>query len=364
MNRENFLKIFEDIKDPRIARTKLHPLESIMGLGLLGALAGIDSFLGLQDFAEAHEEQLKAIIPFPNGIPSHDTIGRVFSRIDVDQFHECFFHFTQSLRDNVKGLIALDGKTMRNSKEDKPLHIVSAWCEANKLVLGQTKVNDKSNEITAIPNLLDMIDIEDHVVSIDAMGCQKNIAQKIVEKNGDYLLALKANQKNLLENVQAYFQDEETLNEMSYWKEFDKGHGRIEKRECWATSNISWIDENHDWPELITIAMVKCERTRKNKKSSDTRFYISSLPEDAEVICKTSRMHWGIENKLHWVLDVVFNEDKCMIRKDNAPEIMGIMRKWAINMHNQVKSEKMSLKRSLAKCAMSMKYLFTVLEAI
>ena len=357
------MKIFEGLEDPRIERSQRHPFESIIAIGFLSVLAGIDSFLGMQDFAEAHQEELRKIIYLPNGIPSHDTIGRLFSRIDVDEFHRRFFSFTDSLRKRTEGLIALDGKTIRNSSEEKPLHIVSAWCEANKLALGQVKVADKSNEITAIPDLLDMLDIEDHIISIDAMGCQREIAKKIIDKNADYLLALKGNQKSLYEDVKDFFIDEEILSQASYWEELDKGHGRIEKRQCWALSKVSWLQKQHSWPGLKTIAMVKCERTSKRKTSSDVRLYISSLPGNAELICKSARMHWGIENKLHWVLDVVFNEDKCQIRKDNAPELMSILRKWALNLHNKTKGAT-SFKRAQAKCAMSIKYLFAVLRKI
>lgn len=365
MNGSNiFLHMFDGMEDPRVNRTRIHPLESILGLGLLGALAGIDSFVGLQDFAETHEDILKTIVPFPGGIPSHDTIGRVFSLIEVERFHSIFFDFTEKLKRKVDELVAIDGKTIRNSHGKNPLHVVSAWSESNKLVLGQIKTDSKSNEITAIPLLLDMLDLENNIISIDAMGCQKKIAQQIVAKKGDYLLALKGNQKNLYDDVRAYFENGEDLDEMSYWEEFDKGHGRIEKRQCWATSNISWIKKHHDWAGLVTIAAVRCERTIKHKKSSYTRFYISSLPDDAEKICNAARMHWGIENKLHWCLDVVFNEDKCCIRNDNAPEIMGIMRKWALNIHNTTKPKTVSLKRSLAKCAMSPKNAFAILRTL
>jgi len=364
MERNVFLKFFEELEDPRLERTKKHPLISIITIGILGALSGIDSFQGLQDFAEAHEKSLKKIIDLPNGVPSHDTFGRVFSLIDVSTFHDCFCVFTNFLRDKTTGIIAIDGKTIRNKKVENPLHVVSAWSESNKLVLGQVRVNNKSNEITAIPEILDLIDVEDHIVTIDAMGCQKEIAKKIISKKGDYLLALKNNQRNLSNDVKAYFEDKELLKQCSYWEEFDKGHGRIEKRQCWAISDISWLKKHYDWQDLRTISMVKCERTIKNKKSSDVRYYISSLPENAEIICKAARMHWGIENKLHWTLDVVFNEDKSQIRKDNAPEIMAILRKWAINLLNKTKGEKVSLKRAMAKCAMSFKYLLSVLEKI
>ena len=364
LEKTRLLKIFEGIKDPRIMRTKVHPLESILGLGFLGALAGIDSFLGLEDFGTAHEEELSKVIPFPGGIPSHDTIGKLFSRIDVDVFHQCFFAFTESLKKKIGGVISVDGKTMKTSGKENPLHIVSAWSEENSLVLGQVKVGSKSNEIKAIPLLLEMLDLDGHIVTIDAIGCQKAIAEKIVNKDGDYLLALKANQKSLFEDVRDYFEDKNILDEMSYWEELDKGHGRIEKRQCWVTSEISWLKKHHSWVGLTTIAMVKSERNCKNKCGSDVRFYISSLPQDAERICRAARMHWGIENKLHWTLDVVFNEDKCCIRKDNAPEIMALMRKWALNTINATKGEKLSTKRAMAKCAMSMKYLFQVLTTI
>jgi len=358
-----FTEIFKNLKDSRIERTKKHPFISIISIGFLGALSGIDSFLGLQDYAEANEEWLKKIIPLPNGTPSHDTIGRVFSIIDVNKFHDCFLNFTNILKEKTGGIISIDGKTNIPKNRNNPLHVVSAWSEANKLVLGQVKVDNKSNEITAIPKLLDMIDIEDHIVTIDAMGCQKNIVSKIIGKKGQYLLALKRNQKDLFDDIKTYFDDSEFLSKCSYWEEFDKGHGRIEKRQCWVTSDILWLKKHHNWTGLKSIAIVKNERTLKGKKSCDTRFYISSLSDNAEKICTAARMHWGIENKLHWILDVVFNEDGCQIRKDNAPEIMGIMRKWALNVLNKTKGT-ISLRRAMNKCCMSQKFLFSILQAI
>jgi len=358
-----FTEIFESLEDSRMNRTQKHPFISIISIGFLGALSGIDSFLGLQDYAEANEEWLKQIIDLPKGVLSHDTIGRVFSMINVKQFHDCFFNFTKLLKNKTDGVIAIDGKTMIPKNRENPLHVVSAWSEKNKLVLGQVKINNKSNEIAAIPKVLDLLDIEGHIVTIDAMGCQKDVASQIISQKGEYLLALKGNQKSLHEDVKVYFDDNEFLSQCSYWEELDKGHGRIEKRQCWTTSNISWLKKQHNWIGLKSIAIVKSERTLKNKKTFDTRFYISSLPDEAEKICNAARNHWGIENKLHWTLDVVFNEDRCQIRKDNAPEVMGIMRKWALNVLNKTKGN-ISLRRAMNKCCMSKKYICSVLQAI
>lgn len=364
MSELGFLQIFENLEDPRVDRTRKHPFMSIISLLLLGSLAGLDSFMGLHDFAEAHKDSLKDILYFPHGIPSHDTIGRVISMLDIASFHECFIDFTEQIKTKKGELVAIDGKTIRNSHETNPIHLVSAWSHENKLALGQVRVDDKSNEITAIPALLDLLDIEGQVVSIDAMGCQKKIAQKILDKGGDYVLSLKMNHKSFYDDAKKLFEDSEKLSKTSFWQEVDKGHGRIEKRHCLATSDITWLQEKYCWPGLKSIAMVKSERASKKKKSSDIRFYISSLNANAGKMSRTARMHWGIENKVHWALDVVFNEDKCAIRKDNAPEIMAMVRKWALNVHYKTKNEKTSMKRAMAKCAMSPKYLHTVLTGI
>ena len=335
-----FSQIFSGIEDPRVDRTKKHPLESILYIVLCGSLAGIDSWTGFEDYASAHEETLRQFIVLPEGIPSHDTIARVIRALDVSSFARCFESFAASLAENAKGVIAIDGKTMRGSFDDKKKvksrHIVSAWADCCKVALAQVKVDDKSNEITAIPQLLELLDLNGQIVTIDAMGCQRDICSRIIEKGGDYAISLKGNQGSLHKDVALFFADKkrEPAHE---WEEYDKGHGRIEHRHCTAIQDIAWLQEIHDWPGLRSIAMVKSTRQNNEDIQQETRYYLSSMPADAERIAKAARAHWGIENSLHWVLDVSFNEDGSRIRSNNAPEILSMLRKWSINILNQHK---------------------------
>jgi predicted transposase YbfD/YdcC len=358
--------LFANIPDHRINRTKKHPLESILYIVLCGTMAGVDSWIGYQDYAEEHEEILKEFIDLPNGPPSHDTISRVISALDVDAFQSAFESFTQTLANKVKGIIAVDGKTMRGSfdrkKEVKARHIVSAWAEGCRLVLGQEKVDDKSNEITAIPDLLKRIDVSDNIITIDAMGCQREICQTIVDKGGDYVISLKGNQGKLHEDVRLFFEDQ-CLEIEQAWEEWDKGHGRIEHRLCKATSNTDWVQERHKWPGLKTIAAVYSSRETYKGKQEEVRYYITSLPCDAERIAKAARAHWGIENSLHWILDVTMHEDQSRTRNENAPEILNMMRKWGLNLINQHKG-KLSVNRMIKKMAMSPKNLIQILSKI
>jgi len=321
----NIKNLFANIPDPRIDRTKKHPLESVLYIVLCGTMAGIDSWIGYQDYAEEHEDILKQFVDLPHGPPSHDTFARVVSALDVEAFAASFESFTQSLVDQVKGVIALDGKTMRGSfnrqKDVKPRHIVSAWAEGCRLVLGQEKVDEKSNEITAIPLLLEKLDVSGNIITLDAMGCQRSICEDIVDRGGDYVISLKGNQGTLHEDVRVFF-EKEKVNVDQTWQEVDKGHGRVEQRTCHVSDAIEWLQERHSWPGLKSIAAVySCRETHKGKQE-DVRYYITSLPGEAERIARAARSHWGIENSLHWVLDVTMNEDSSRIHKDNAPEIL------------------------------------------
>jgi predicted transposase YbfD/YdcC len=262
-------------------------------------------------------------------------------------------------------IISLDGKTIRNSDSKNPLHIVSAWCSSNQLTLAQYKVGSKSNEIIAIPEVLKLLDLENKIITIDAIGCQRNICEQIVEANGDYLIAVKGNQKTLFEDVKEYFTDKESLANYDSWSEYDKGSGRIEERHCFAIDNIEWLQKQHQWPGLKSIAMIRSKRIKKDKTTEDVRYYISSLVANAEISCKTARTHWGIENSLHWRLDVVFNEDKCCITNDNAAENMDIVRKWALNILQKVKDKPdQSIKGLQRKSAISFKHLSKIVKKI
>jgi len=359
MLKDGLTQVFDGITDQRSSRNQKHPFISLLGISLLGALSGIDSFSGLGDYAEMHFGGLSKIFDLPHGAPSHDTFQRLFDAIEPSQFHDCFFKFTQQLSRVFEGVIAVDGKTVRNSGPN-PLHIVNAWCEANQLVLAQMCVEDKSNEITAIPLLLKLLDLHNRVVTIDAMGCQRKISAQIIEQGGDYLLNLKGNQGRLHDDVGSYF-TERNKQSCPSWEEFDKGHGRLEHRKCYVIDTIDWLCEAHQWPGLKSIAMVESERTIKDKVEKDVRYYISSLSADPEKICKAARAHWAVENKCHWRLDVVFNEDKACISNDNAAENMSIMRKWALNILNQKKG-KSSLKSLQRKACMSLKFASTLIK--
>lgn len=359
-------KMFEGIQDPRIERTKKHPLETLLFIVMCGSLAGISSWTGFQDYAEAHQETLALFVDFPEGIPSHDTLFRVISALNIDEFYSLFDNFVKQLSSDIKGIIAIDGKTIRGSvnrkKNTKACHIVSAWTDACKLVLAQVKVHEKSNEVTAIPDLLDMFEVKDQIITIDAMGAQRSICEKIIKKEGDYVISLKGNQGNLYEDIDLFFNDKD-LKIDHVWEEADKGHGRIEHRLCRAAGDINWLLERHNWPGLRSIACVESTRETRKGKTTEKRYYISSLDVDAERIARAARAHWGIENCVHWVLDMTFNEDGCRIRTDNAPEILSIIRKWAMNLLNQHKG-KLSLKRLTDKIAMNPKNLISILEKI
>lgn len=358
--------LFKGINDHRIDRTKKHPLVSILYIVLCGTMSGIDSWIGFQDYCEEHQDLLKQFIDIPNGVPSHDTIARVIEGLNVEEFLNSFESFTQKLIDATKGIISVDGKTMRgshdNKKNIKAKHIVYAWSDSCKLVLGQEKADDKSNEITAIPLLLKRLDIQGRIVTIDAMGCQRDICQQIIDQGGDYVISLKGNQGTLHKDVTLWFEDTNHSPD-HMWQEWDKGHGRIEHRECLATSDIAWLQEVHNWPGLTSIAVVHFMRETSKGKRAEKRYYISSLNPNAETIARAARSHWGIENSLHWVLDVTMNKDKSRIRNENAPEIIAIMRKWTLNMINKHKGD-LSVKRMLQKMAMSPKNLLLLLQKI
>ena len=334
--------LFSGITDPRVNRTKKHPLESILHIVLCGNLAGIDSWTGLQDYAEIHEGSLSELIDLPDGIPSHDTIARVIGALDVEEFAASFESFTAKLFEKAKDIIAIDGETMRGSahsgKKLKAKHIVSAWAQGSKLALGQVKVDEKSNEITAIPELLKKLDFQGQIVTIDAMGCQRDSCSQLVNAEGDYIIALKKNQPTLHDDVKLWLED--SKNTMTHsWEEWDKGHGRIEHRLCWSSDNIDWLQERHNWPGLKSISAIYSSRETKNGREENVRFYISSLPANAEKIANAVRSHWGIENSLHWILEVTFNEDKSRIPNENAPKILAIIRKWSLTIINQHKGK-------------------------
>ena len=357
-----FKKYFNEVDDPRSLRNQRHPFVTLIGTSFMSVLSGIDSFSGMQDFVEIHFDELSKYFEFPAGVPSHDTYQRFWDGILPSQFEKTFYEFTKTLEKVTGKVINLDGKTIRNSGHEKSLHIVSAWCQANQLVLAQEKVDTKSNEITAIPKILDLLDLKDRIITIDAMGAQREICSKITRQEGDYVIALKGNQGNLYEDVKLYLQD--PTNHQMINENNDKGHGRIEQRIAVVTHDIHWLAE-HTWPGLKSIGRIESRVLKKGKETTQLRYYISSLALDAEELNDVARKHWSIENQLHWRLDVVLNADKSCIRNDNAAENIDTMRKWALNVLGKVKTKPdQSIKSIMRKNSMSIKHLISSVKKI
>jgi len=343
-----FLDEVSGIDDPRIERCKLHPLPEIFLATLCGVIGNAEGWQDIEDFAKAKLEVLRGYLPYVNGAPSDDTLRRVFRALDADAFGACFMAWVKTLRALPEAsVIALDGKTSRGSRDGdaSPLHLVSAFATQARLVLGQTAVAEKSNEITAIPELLDLLDIKGHIITIDAMGTQKDIATKIVERGADYVLALKGNQSTLHDDVRLFF--EHTPSDMlpATHEETDKGHGRIEVRKCSVTSDIAWLKENHDWCGLASVVRIESTRIMGDKTTFETRYYISSLPPDPERLLHVVRSHWAIENSLHWVMDMTLGDDASRIRKDHAPMNLAIIKHTALNLLQQARQKRQSVRR-------------------
>lgn len=338
---------FGKLKDPRINRKKLYPLVEILFVVLCGTICGAESWRDYVLFGKEKLDFFKGYFPFANGISSKDTFARVFAALDPEGFKVCFVEWVKSLQTALNEVIAIDGKTLCNSVDAlgsvPAIHMVSAFATGARLVLAQQKVDDKSNEITAIPLLLDLLSIQGSTITIDAMGCQKAIAEKIQEKEADYVLSLKGNQGTLNEDVRLFLESEvakasSTVLEDRH-EEVDCGHGRIETRTCVVSSQIEWLDQKQDWKGLKTVAMIEERREMNNKVSIERRFFISSLTADAKQIADAVRSHWLIENALHWTLDVVFNEDNSRIRKKNAGQNMSIVRHMVLNMLGNAKKQ-------------------------
>ena len=327
---DHFDTHFSSLSDPRIDRKKQHSLRDILLLTILGVICGAESWTDIELFGESRQDHLKGVLQLPNGIPSHDTLGRVFSLLNPKQLEASFLSWINSLVTLSDGeLIAIDGKTLRRSHDRKSgvgaIHMVSAWASENAVVLGQVKTDEKSNEISAIPQLLSKLNLQGCTVSIDAMGCQKAIAQQIREQEGHYLLALKGNQSTLHDDVQLFIESELKKKDsdavFDYAESSNKGHGRIERRQAWVTDQIEWLRKRHpDWVDLRSIGMIESERHVDDKTSIEHRFYIGSGPANAAELLEGTRRHWAIENELHWVLDVSFNEDQCRVRVVLTPE--------------------------------------------
>ena len=363
---------FALLSDPRVARTRKHLLSDILFIAICTVACDGEGFTDMEVFGRAKQEWLRKYLELPGGIPSHDTFGRVFSIIDPEAFTECFVNWTQAIHVATAGeVVALDGKTVRHSFDTatgkSALHLVSAWASENGLALGQVKVDDKSNEITAIPKLLEMIDVKGRIITTDAMGCQKDIVKRIIEKKGDYVLCLKGNQESLHEEVKYFFDEAQAAGfedvDHSYFESVEKDHGRIEIRRCWVVEDdaIGWLEKEDQWPGLKSIAAICSERRTAKKTSIETRYFISSLAGQPSKLVSAAREHWAIENSLHHVLDVTFNEDASRIRKDNAPENLAILRKIVINLIKKQKNTKASIRARLKRAAWNNAFLETIL---
>jgi predicted transposase YbfD/YdcC len=364
---------FEEVRDPRQYGKIDHPLLNIIFITICGVLCGADDWVAIAAFAQAQQTWLAKYLDLENGIPSHDTLGRTFAMINGQEFQQGFLNWMSSVSQLIEGVVAVDGKQLRRSHDKgigkEAIHMVSAWGVANGLVLGQRKVDEKSNEITAIPQLLKALDLKGCIVTIDAMGCQTEIAQQIVDQEGDYVLSLKGNQGQLHEDVVEMFDYFEEIAfqdiDHDYHKTVNKGHGRLEIRECWVFEPAAWSDYFRTldkWAGLHSVAMIRTQRQEDEKVTTETRYFITSLAPQAEKILFAARNHWAIENGLHWVLDIAFNEDQSRVRQGYAAENLAVIRHLVLNLLSQEKSLKVGKKNKRLRCAWDVDYREKVLS--
>jgi predicted transposase YbfD/YdcC len=362
---------FGDLDDPRHYNRR-HLLVDIVVVAICAVVCGADDWGAVEEFGQARYKWLKGFLALPHGIPSDDTFRRVFARLDAQQFQGRFITWVQDVFEITEGqVVPIDGKTLRRSYDrglDKDaIHMVSAWATENEVVLGQIKMDDKSNEITAIPALLELLDVSGCIVTIDAIGCQKKIAQQIIDQGADYILALKSNQERVYQDAKTLFEDAEAIGyqDCDRCKTVNKDHGRIEIRECWTTAHPEYLQalyKPEQWAGLQSVIKVYAERRFKGKVETETRYFLSSRPGDnAQNLLNAVRAHWQIENRLHWVLDVTFREDDCRLRKGNGDQNFAVLRHIALTLLRQERTLKRGVKSKRLRAGWDPVYLLKVL---
>jgi predicted transposase YbfD/YdcC len=366
---------FGKVGDPRVNRTKEHKLIDLITISICAIICGAQGWTEIEMFGNQKYAWFKTFLELPGGIPSHDTFGRVFAMLDPQEFQDCFIEWVEMVSEITSGQeVSIDGKQLRGSDDSvlgkRAIYMVSAWAEENHLVLGQRTVEAKSNEITAIPKLLKVLAITGCIVTIDAIGTQTKIAKTIIDREADYLLSVKENQGNLYQDILMLFEYDKQQGfknvPYDYVKTVNKGHGRLEIRECWCTSDLEYIHSlrGHDkWKNLRSIAMVISTRIVNGEETKQVRLYISSLNSNAKLILHAARRHWSIENELHWVLDVALNEDHSRVRKDHAPANLSVLRHIALNLLKQEKSAKAGVHAKQLRAALDQEYLLKVLAS-
>lgn len=378
---DSLMDHLKEIPDPRIDRTRGHELVDILVIAICTLLCGGESFYDMEDFGKAKRGWFSTFLRLPNGIPSHDTFTRLFARLDPVAFRECFMRWTESLREAVhREVVALDGKALRRARDadGEIRYIVSAWAESNRLVLGQLKVADKSNEITAVPELLRALELAGCIVTTDAMGCQKKIAREIIEADADYVLALKGNHETVHGEVKAFLDEEVALHAkparprmacdpeppvtFASLETCDKGHGRFETRRYHQSIALEWFADLDEWEGLRSVGMVESIRETAGKITVERRYYLSSLPLDIDLFSRAVRGHWGVENSCHWVLDVVMREDDSRTRTGHAAENLATLRRMAMNLLNRDKTKKRGIKGKQLNASWDHAYLLRLLD--
>lgn len=364
-------KYFASLKDKRMERCRKHSLQDILVIAICGFICGVDNWADMELFGESKLKWLRTFLELPNGIPSHDTFGRVFSLLEPESFARCFTQWAQAVADVTEGkVVAIDGKAVRRSFDKAGqkacVHLVNAWVAENRCVLGQVACEEKSNEITAIPQLLEMLSLKGCIVTLDAMGCQRAIVERIVEGGAGYMIAVKGNQEALHEAAKAAFAGVEEAPSAShaYTESHEEGHGRVETRRCWATSQVETYARYEDWKGMRSFVLVESERTEKEKNETqvERRYFISSLPaDDAVRLASVVRTHWAVENDLHWSLDVAFREDESRVRERHAQENMAMMRRLALSLLKQDTRTKAGIAGRRKKAGWDHDYLLALL---